>query len=143
MKGFKDIHDSFRKYIQGEVISDYQCDFCNKKTDVTKSTYVAKPPDHFIVHVQRMCFNYDRFENEKVNSRWEFPHELNIYDYSLDKQKGLGEHADFDYKLKGIVIHYGSADFGHYYSYIKETDTKWIEFNDERVREFDPRDIEL
>jgi len=61
----------------------------------------------------------------------------------LDKQKGLGEQNDFDYKLKGIVIHYGSADFGHYYSYIKETDTKWIEFNDERVREFDPRDIEL
>ena len=51
--------------------------------------------------------------------------------------------GEYDYRLKGIVIHYGSADFGHYYSYIKETDVKWIEFNDERVREFDPRDIEL
>jgi ubiquitin carboxyl-terminal hydrolase 34 len=41
------------------------------------------------------------------------------------------------------VLHYGSAEFGHYFSYIKESDTKWIEFNDERVREFDPHDIEF
>lgn len=38
-----------------------------------------------------MCFNYDKFENEKVNSRWEFPHELNIYDYTLSKEKGIEE----------------------------------------------------
>jgi ubiquitin carboxyl-terminal hydrolase 34 len=44
--------------------------------------------------------------------------------------------------LKGVVLHYGTADFGHYFSYIKETDSLWLEFNDERVREIDPRDIE-
>jgi len=38
-----------------------------------------------------MCFNYDKFENEKVNSRWEFPPKLNIWDYSLDKQKGIND----------------------------------------------------
>jgi hypothetical protein len=40
------------------------------------------------------------------------------------------------------VLHYGTADFGHYFSYIKESENQWIEFNDERVREYDPRDIE-
>jgi ubiquitin carboxyl-terminal hydrolase 34 len=45
--------------------------------------------------------------------------------------------------LKGVVLHYGSAEFGHYFSYIKESENRWIEFNDERVREFDPHDIEV
>lgn len=40
-------------------------------------------------------------------------------------------------------MHYGTADFGHYFSYIKESDQQWLEFNDERVREFDPSDIEI
>ncbi len=68
-----------------------------------------------------MCFNYDKFENEKVNSRWEFPNNLNVYPYTLDFQKGVGQASDYDYVLKGIVLHYGSAEFGHYFSYIKES----------------------
>lgn len=39
-------------------------------------------------------------------------------------------------------MHIGSAEYGHYFSYIKVSDTQWLEFNDERVREFDPDDIE-
>lgn len=46
---------------------------------------------------------------------------LNVYDYSLDKQKNINSKAEYDYELKGIVLHYGSADFGHYFSYIKES----------------------
>ena len=88
IKGYRSIWDSFRKYTAGEVISDYQCDAGGKKTDGTKSSSLAQVPNYFIVHLQRMCFNYDKFENEKVNSRWEFPYDLNVYDYSLDKQQG-------------------------------------------------------
>lgn len=55
---------------------------------------------------------------------------LNVYNYTLDKQKGLGDSKEYEFTLKGVVLHYGSAEFGHYFSYIKETDTKWIEFND-------------
>ena len=47
-------------------------------------------------------------------------------------------------------MHTGTADSGHYYSYIKEQDelvieqegkAKWYEFNDIYVREFDPAEI--
>jgi len=50
----------------------------------------------------------------------------------------------------GIVVHTGTADSGHYYSYIKEQDelrlepdgsAKWYEFNDIHVRDFDPVEI--
>lgn len=38
----------------------------------------------------------------------------------------------YNYKLKGVVIHMGNAEAGHYYSYIEERDNqgKWFEFND-------------
>lgn len=42
----------------------------------------------------------------------------------------------------------GIADSGHYYSYINDRefkredgDSEWYEFNDHRVRSFDPADI--
>ena len=38
----------------------------------------------------------------------------------------------------GVLVHSGSANSGHYYSYIKERDgTRWLEFNDRLVKEFD------
>jgi len=43
------------------------------------------------------------------------------------------------------VVHSGTADSGHYYSFIKDKDQpesgKWYEMNDSIVREFDPADI--
>ena len=44
----------------------------------------------------------------------------------------------YNYKLKGIVVHRGSADSGHYFSYIQTKDAKnndrWIEFEDVNIR---------
>jgi ubiquitin C-terminal hydrolase len=60
IKGFKNIYESFRKYIEGETISDYECDQCKDKCDVTKRSFLERTPNYFIIHLQRMCFNYDR-----------------------------------------------------------------------------------
>ena len=47
----------------------------------------------------------------------------------------------YEYSLKGVVIHIGTADSGHYYSIINEKDDKWLEFNDIHVRKFDINDL--
>jgi len=43
------------------------------------------------------------------------------------------------------VVHSGTADSGHYYSFIKDREhpeaNKWYEMNDHIVRDFDPNDI--
>ncbi len=58
-----------------------------------------------------------------------------IYDYSLPDKY-------YQYKLKGVVVHYGTVDGGHYYSYIKERGTsEWHEFNDTTVRHYDQEDL--
>ncbi len=47
----------------------------------------------------------------------------------------------YEYRLKGVVVHLGTADFGHYYSYIECEDGKWLEFNDSNIRDFDKKNI--
>ncbi len=57
----------------------------------------------------------------------------------------------YQYELRGITIHSGTATGGHYFSYIRDRDVDdiedgenegWFEFNDTRVTPFDPRTIE-
>ena len=39
-------------------------------------------------------------------------------------------------------MHTGTAQAGHYYSYIEINENRWLEFNDSRVSEFDFKNIE-
>lgn len=54
---------------------------------------------------------------------------------------------DFEYTLVGVVVHTGTAQGGHYYSYIREraatgpTD-RWLLFNDSNVTEWDDSELE-
>lgn len=50
----------------------------------------------------------------------------------------------YSYTLKGVVIHVGTADSGHYYSLIKDPSRKtpeWFEFNDTFIKKFDINDL--
>lgn len=49
---------------------------------------------------------------------------------------------EYLYELIGIICHSGTADSGHYISYIKTSENKWIEFNDSQVTTFNPTNIE-
>lgn len=57
--------------------------------------------------------------------------------------------ADYSqYNLVGIVVHQGTAEQGHYYSFIKERESadgsdrnNWFEFNDRDVNKFNPENI--
>lgn len=49
---------------------------------------------------------------------------------------------DYDYELQGVLVHAGVAQGGHYYSYIKDSNTnKWYKFDDEDVSPFNSENI--
>jgi ubiquitin C-terminal hydrolase len=93
-------------------------------------------PNVLILHLQRIVFNFDTFQNEKINSRFEFPAILKLKDYSYkevmtsenraediiycEDMKHLMKISDeeYTYKLVGVTIHVGTAENGHYYSLI-------------------------
>lgn len=83
---------------------------------------------------------------------------------SIQDEKPVGHEATRDirpdwyyqYELRGVIAHMGTANSGHYYSFIKIRDDPrsggaagdasakargWYEFNDRLVRRFDPENI--
>lgn len=40
------------------------------------------------------------------------------------------------YVLKGILVHTGNAEGGHYFSYIRDNKNQWFEFNDKLITPF-------
>ncbi|KAG8239783.1 hypothetical protein J437_LFUL019423, partial [Ladona fulva] len=56
---------------------------------------------------------------------------------------GCDEHHEYD--LIGVTVHTGTADGGHYYSFIRDRSLpggdKWFLFNDAEVKPFDPDQI--
>jgi len=104
VKDIKGMHESLAKLVEGEVISDYECSGCRKKVDVSKRTLIAQTPNVLIVHLQRIVFNFDTFQNDKLNQHFEFPQLLDLAPYSyyevmgkenrLRKEKAAGEEDD-------------------------------------------------
>ena len=84
VKNLKSVYESFQKFITGEIISDYQCDNCNKKVDTKKRVCLASLPNVLIIHLQRIIFDLDILQNTKLNSKLEFPMDLDLEPYTLE-----------------------------------------------------------
>lgn len=84
----------------------------------------------------------------KINDVFEFPHEIDMAPYHVDNQHDTKSPDASDvFELVGVLVHSGTAESGHYYSYILERptnsalDSSWVEFNDVEVTKFDPNNI--
>jgi ubiquitin C-terminal hydrolase len=70
----------------------------------------------------------------KVHTKLQFEQTLDLHSYFSSSSKPA------PYSLKGVVIHSGTSEGGHYYSLIKQ-DGKWFKFNDQSVTFFNESDI--
>ena len=194
VKDRANIYESLKaNYTSPELLSGYKCEKCGKSDQTEKVCLLKRLPNVLICSLKRFELNYNTFLREKVNSKFEFPEELNLWKYTdggfdqnnVDNQEDGETEADdvgnnttkdakedvvidnlnsndqnqtenrkeevdaFDnsaseedgnssYRLKGIVIHSGSANGGHYYSFIKnQNNDNWTEYNDLIVRSWD------
>lgn len=172
MKNQSTLINSLDSFVSREEIQDYMCEGCNKRVDVNKRTLIASTPHVLFIHLQRFVFSMDTFQNEKLNTRLEFPEVLNLKPYSLKgmaeqenqvnfylNQKELAQYMDmhddmFIYKLVGVTIHSGSADGGHYYSLINtargvnehdpyEKEQDWLNVSQDSWREFNDEEVKF
>lgn len=84
----------------------------------------------------------------KINDRFEFPEMVDMSPYHINYLKDPEQPTPLDmFELVGILVHTGTAESGHYYSYIRERpvprsqQATWVEFNDADVTRFDPANI--
>ncbi|XP_077867964.1 ubiquitin carboxyl-terminal hydrolase 34-like [Saccoglossus kowalevskii] len=107
----------------------------------------------------RYTFNMVTMMKEKVNTHFSFPFKLDMYGYTEEALMSDNKVHDEDekksesstkylYNLIGVTVHTGTADGGHYYSFIRDRihrkegkQDKWFMFNDAEVKSFDSTQI--
>ncbi|KAL8994895.1 MAG: hypothetical protein Q9169_005269 [Polycauliona sp. 2 TL-2023] len=84
----------------------------------------------------------------KINDRFEFPEKIDMAPYSIEHLQDPEQPLSPDlFELVGILVHAGTAESGHYYSFIRERSAdhapgpSWVEFNDTDVSLFNPSHI--
>ena len=210
--GVKNLEASLAKLFAGEIV-DFKWDKhddpdSKEELSTRKRITIKRLPPCLALHLKRFDLNYETFQTVKLNDKFEFPLEINMFPYTLegrayyDKQRaspaddkgnkdaasvkthdndgsasvdhGKGSNSTtqdpmfvppsaphppehYCYELVGITIHSGTANGGHYFSYIRErqgdvrrstqskrsaskpeslnsgSEMKWYEFNDLRV----------
>lgn len=160
VKNKKRLEDSLELYVQGDLLegqNKYSCGQCGNKVDARKRCFIKETPNNLIIHLKRFDFDLELLKRSKINDYCEFPMVLNIEPYTKEgielREKNLQMDEErlkeFEYDLTGIIVHIGTAESGHYYSFIKERNTtgdpnheeKWFCFNDKTVEPFDPSEI--
>lgn len=166
VKDKKHILESLDLYVVGDMLegdNKYFCGTCSAKVDALKRCCIKTLPNTLIVHAKRFEFDLEAMKRTKLNESLEFPMRLNMEPYTKEglarieaqKQDGMGAQDAaplhppeyYDYELSGILVHAGTADSGHYYSFVKEREAlnggnvQWIYFNDTLVEPFNTEEI--
>lgn len=123
---------------------------CLVKQEADKiRTCFKEVPDNLIFHLKRFEFDLADFSRKKVYDYFEFPQAIDISAYHVDHLSDPSKPKEADmFDLVGVLVHTGTCEHGHYYSYIRErpcptgtTSQTWVEFDDSSVGSFDPADI--
>ncbi|KAF3938205.1 hypothetical protein ABW19_dt0203147 [Dactylella cylindrospora] len=164
IKGKKNLQESLKAYVEGETLNGdnkYSCTNCNAHVDAIKSknriadlpipsrTCLKHIPNQVIFHLKRFEFDLRTMNRSKINDAFEFPTRIDMYPYTMEAINGDSKEMKVDeFELVGVLVHSGTAETGHYYSYIKDRAGKqldgmplWFEFNDAEVSTFDPSTI--
>ena len=142
IKDKKDIYESLDYLIQGETMygdNAIFCEKCNKKFIALKNQDFNTLPRILIFVLKRFEFDYNKMTRYKINDYFEFPLELDMNKYTSDYINKNNTKVNNKYSLRGVVIHSGSCEMGHYYSIIKNLDDKnedWFLYNDAIVKKF-------
>ena len=127
--------------LDNEFLTDEQLDGDNQirlddgtKVDGKKSIKIWRPPSHLLIAIKR--FKYVQVGHNLIKKK-----EGKLIDFpitGLDIAKYIDGYtpSNTKYNLYAICNHSGSGtDFGHYYAFCKNNNTKWHCFNDRMVFE--------
>ncbi|XP_026679334.1 ubiquitin carboxyl-terminal hydrolase 7-like [Diaphorina citri] len=131
VKGKKDILESFKDYIEPEVLegdNKYDAGVHGLQDAEKGVTFENLPP---VLHLHLMRFQYDPVTDcsVKFNDRFEFYDRIELDDFL--KEKGP---TPATYILHAVLVHSGDNHGGHYVVYINpKGDNKWCKFDDDVV----------
>jgi hypothetical protein len=87
------------------------------KGDENHTSQVLSLPNSLIVDLKRFTFDQKRHQVVKLSQRVAFPKSLDISEYLNSSADSSVSNAIYD--LSAVIVHFGSADFGHYLTYVR------------------------
>ncbi|KAI0386269.1 hypothetical protein F5Y04DRAFT_243745 [Hypomontagnella monticulosa] len=151
IKGKAGLEESLQAYVDGEIMegdNKYKCSDCDRHVDAVKRACLKVIPNNLIFHLKRFDFNLRTLTRSKINDYFPFPTKIDMQPYTIKHLSDPSSTTEPDvFELVGILVHSGTAESGHYYSYIRERPTagdteNWVEFNDEAVTSWDASQME-
>lgn len=155
IKGKAGLEESLQAYVDGEIMegdNKYKCSDCDKHVDAVKRACLKDIPDNLIFHLKRFDFNLRTLTRSKINDYFPFPTTIDMQPYTVEHLSNPPNDPSYKpvpdmFELVGVLVHSGTAESGHYYSYIRERPStssvpSWVEFNDEIVTSWDHMQME-
>ncbi|KAH7041162.1 uncharacterized protein B0I36DRAFT_235736 [Microdochium trichocladiopsis] len=151
IKGKATLEESLQAYVDGEMMqgdNKYKCSSCDKFVDAVKRACFKTLPNNLIFHLKRFDFNLRTMTRAKINDHFRFPARIDMTPFTVRHLANMPDASEPDhFELVGVLVHSGSAESGHYYSFIRERSNagsaqKWVEFNDDLVTDWDPSMME-
>lgn len=151
IKGKTCLQESLQAYVDGEIMegdNKYKCSTCDRHVDAVKRACLKDIPDNLIFHLKRFDFNLRTLQRSKINDHFAFPTQIDMRPYTIEHLSNPAEDIGEDvFELVGVLVHSGTAESGHYYSYVRErpqskSSNTWVEFNDDVVSSWDPAQLE-
>lgn len=142
IKGKKNLLESLEAYVDGEHMegdNKYKCSSCDRHVDAVRRSCLKEIPDSLIFHLKRFEFNLRAQSRNKINDYFAFPNRIDMRPYTIERLSNCpGGSTEDWFELVGVLVHAGTAESGHYYSFIRERpssrpDDSWFEFNDDVV----------
>lgn len=148
VQGKANLQESLQAFVEGDVMegdNKYKCESCGGRfVDAVKRTCLKDVPDNLIFHLKRFDFDLVEMRRAKINDLFQFPDSIDISSYHVDHLTDPSKPRQEDiFDLVGVLVHQGTSENGHYYSYIRERPCptggaeNWVEFNDRDVDTFD------
>jgi hypothetical protein len=128
--------NGLRKAFQGELLQHenaYACEKCKRKVTAVRRQSFRTLPNFLIFVLKRFSFDAGSGCRVKVNDRFLFDEKIVMKEFLNNEFADLNQSSQF--YLKGITLHTGNTDQGHYFSYIRTDDERWVEFNDGEINE--------
>ncbi|KZT29259.1 cysteine proteinase, partial [Neolentinus lepideus HHB14362 ss-1] len=120
------LRDALKRFVAVDVLkgqNKYKCEKCKKAVIAHKRFTVHDAPLVLTVHLKRFTPL-----GRKIGHPLKYEERLSLQPYMSDGQYGP------TYSLYGVICHAGGGpNSGHYYAYVKASDDKWYEMNDDSV----------
>jgi len=150
VKNKASLQESLAEFVQGEPMrgaNRYRCMTCDptdggRLVNATKRTALDRVPNNLTFCLKRFTFEAMMGAEGKVNDAFQFPPQIDMSVFETEhlEQPGTPVAPDI-FELVGVIVHQGSLQFGHYWSYVRLRGPTagngagtWVQLEDKHAR---------